>query len=599
MRISHLHIENFRCFRMLDVALDEHVVIVGENKVGKSNLIHSLRLLLDPTLPESSRQLRVEDFWDDLARPHAPTDRIHIWIDITNFEHDPRLIAVLADFLVEPSPMKARLNYVYQPKPSLTGPPLRDSDYEYLLFGGNTADRWFDAAVRRAIPLDTLHALRDADGDLANWRRSPLRPLLDEAAGLIPTADLRKLAETVHAATNGVVGRPEIDSVAKSLRDRLVAMVGTTHAVETSLGFSPTDPDRLVRAIRLFFDNGSRPIADASLGCANLLYLALKSLEIDQLVKKGSRQHTILAIEEPEAHLHPHVQRLVYRDFLRPRQHLTAGSQATKSRADRTVLLTTHSPHIVSVAPLRSLVVVRKSADKRSSIAKSIAATALDPADIADLERYLDVTRGECVFARGILLVEGEAECYLLPVLGKLLGYDFDELGITVCSVAGVNFAPYVKLFSISGLSIPYAILTDLDPTASGVSLGVNRAESLRALIEESRFVAASDAAGAVAKAKDYGIFLNEWTLEVDLFRSGHHVEICQTIEELTEVGIAKTRARAWAASPGTVDLDRMLADIGEIGKGRFAQRLATKLKSATCPPYIKTGIEYVVALAK
>lgn len=91
LRLAHLHFENFRCFQLVDVALDEHVVLVGENKVGKSNLIHALRLLLDPTLPKSARPLRIEDFWDHLPRPHAATDRIHIWIDVTDFEHDPRL----------------------------------------------------------------------------------------------------------------------------------------------------------------------------------------------------------------------------------------------------------------------------------------------------------------------------------------------------------------------------------------------------------------------------------------------------------------------------------------------------------------------------
>lgn len=247
------------------------------------------------------------------------------------------------------------------------------------------------------------------------------------------------------------------------------------------------------------------------------------------------------------------------------------------------------------MAPLRSLVLIRKSDDKRSSVAKSTAATAFDAADITDLERYLDVTRGECVFARGILLVEGEAECYLLPVLGKLLGYDFDELGITVCSVAGVNFAPYVKLFSTQGLSIPYAILTDLDPMDGGKLLGVNRADALRALMDP-KFAPSTDPADTVAKAAAFGIFLNDWTFEVDLFRSGLHPEICETIGELTDVGVARARAAGWTATPAGVDIPRMLADIGDIGKGRFAQRLATKLKRATCPGYIKSGIEYVVA---
>src|SRR5712671_926591 len=99
MRISRINIENFRNFKNLDLRLSEHVVIVGENKIGKSNLLHALRLVLDPSLPDVARQLRHEDFWDHLPRPLTKADRILVSVDLSDFEDDEDQLAVLGDYL--------------------------------------------------------------------------------------------------------------------------------------------------------------------------------------------------------------------------------------------------------------------------------------------------------------------------------------------------------------------------------------------------------------------------------------------------------------------------------------------------------------------
>ena len=64
MHLSRIRIENFRNFSDFDLTLGGNVVVVGENRVGKSNLLYALRLIFDPTLPDSARQLSLSDFWD-------------------------------------------------------------------------------------------------------------------------------------------------------------------------------------------------------------------------------------------------------------------------------------------------------------------------------------------------------------------------------------------------------------------------------------------------------------------------------------------------------------------------------------------------------
>lgn len=597
MHISRIEIENFRNFRKLDVAVGEHAVIVGENKIGKSNFLYALRLVLDPSLPDSARQLKGEDFWDGLVRPLTKDDVISVSVEFADFGDDDKYLAVLGEFLIAPEPMVSRLTYVFGPL-AAEGEPTKESDYDFFIYGGDNPENRIGTEFRRRLPMDLLPALRDAEGDLGNWRRSPLRPLLDEVSTKIDRERLEDIARDISTATDAVTATPEISDLADEISTRLTDMVGKAHALDMSLGFSPTEPERLIRALRLFIDSGKRGVGDASLGSANLLYLALKALELKQLVDKGKRDHTFLAIEEPEAHLHPHLQRLVYRDFLRRRVHQEAPAEGTVLRPSTSVLMTTHSPHIVSVSPLNSLVLLRKSADSLASEGVSTAGLVLEEKERQDLERYLDVTRGEMLFAKGVLLVEGEAEMYILPALSKLIGHDLDELGLTVCSVAGTNFAPYVKLLGPSGLDLPFAVLTDFDPKAGNTNLGERRVLDLLPLLVAQEQLPATPRQ-RLAFARDKGLFLNEHTLEIDLFKCGRHRSICTTIRELATSGVAKTRSQQWQDNPEELDAERFLSDIAEIGKGRFAQRLASNMAGNRCPPYIKEAIEHVVNLCR
>jgi putative ATP-dependent endonuclease of OLD family len=581
MRIDRLQITNFRNFKALDVRLGGHAVIVGENRAGKSNLLHALRLVLDPSLPDTARQLREEDFWDGLERPLSADDRIIISVDFADFAENEALLASLAEHLVSSEPMVARVTYVFE---RIAGSEDAN-DYDFSIYGGDRPENVVHSEIRRRLPLDLLPALRDAESDLANRRRSPLGALLDQ---LVADADTEEIDEIGERVTEGMTALAEMHAI-KELADdvttRLESMVGSGHSGDFQLGVGPTDPQRLIRALRPLIDAGRRGISEASLGSASLIFLALKSLEFELLVDEGRRDHTFLSIEEPEAHLHPHLQRLTFRHFLEQRG---AGG-------DTTILLTTHSPHIVSVAPLRTLVVLRRAEDGASTEAFSTAQLELADSDVADLERYLDVTRGEMVFSRGVLLVEGDAEKFLVPVLAELNGFQLDELGITVCSVAGTNFLPYVKLLGTTGLQIPHAVLTDLD-VIDNRSYGAGRVRDL--LTEIGQTVTQTTNTDAIrAQGALHGFFLNNATFEVDLFHSGRHNSMTNTIRELTTVQIARKRAQQWHDDPSNLDEEQFLADVTKIGKGRYAQRLASVISTMRCkhcPQYILDAIKYV-----
>ncbi len=608
MQISRVTIRNFRNFKALDVKLGQHAVFLGENKVGKTNLLFALRLILDPAMPDSMRRLRLEDFWDGLPRPLGLDNAIEISIEFRGFEKSENLLAVLADHLVKPDPMVARITYRYQPATGLKEAPRSESDYQFLIFGGNRLDNTVGYDLRRWMPLDLFPALRDAESDLARWSRSPLRPLLDRASRTVDRDALEEIAGEVHQTTSKIAELPELTSVVDEVNNQLTTMVGSKHAVETALGFAPAEADRLIRALQLMIDGGKRGVSEASLGSANVLYLALKQLEQQYLVDEGERQHTFLAIEEPEAHLHPHLQRLIYRNYLRKRD------DAEKTAEVRSILLTTHSPNVASVAPLSNIVVLRQVPGEHHTVGRSLRTLKLEEQERLDLERYIDVTRGELFFARAVVLVEGESEKFLLPALARLYHqeFDFDALGISVCAIGGTNFAPYVRLLGPNGLDIPFAVLTDFDPKGEvtsqedadpdeggdGSSYGENRVvnQIMREMMtpEQWHKLTFKEVLG---RAENSGVFLNTFTFELDLFKAGNEDEFAEAIKGLTNNKKMHARFEELSTDPESLDAAQFLKDIDSIGKGRLAQRLASIFLEQgvdVSPPYITAALDYI-----
>jgi len=100
-----------------------------------------------------------------------------------------------------------------------------------------------------------------------------------------------------------------------------------------------------------------------------------------------------------------------------------------------------------------------------------------------------------------------------------------------------------------------------------------------------------------LAQAGDNGIFLNDFTFEIDLFKTGAEDEFAAAINGLTTNKKMLKRFEDLSRDPDKIDPGRFLKDIEFVGKGRFAQRLASILvasKKDVCPPYIEAALDYL-----
>lgn len=109
VRLSRIRVKNFRNLVDIDVPLAQHTVVVGENRSGKSNLLHAVRLVLDSSVSAEQRRLKPEDFWEGLSAGSddamSAGEIIEVSLDITDFGDEPAVITALGDALVIGEPL--------------------------------------------------------------------------------------------------------------------------------------------------------------------------------------------------------------------------------------------------------------------------------------------------------------------------------------------------------------------------------------------------------------------------------------------------------------------------------------------------------------
>ncbi len=436
MRLTGIRITNHSRLADLDLEVRDHLVLVGPNDVGKSSVLRCLDLLLGASIAALYQRIEPADF-------RKKDDPFVIEGDLADFAPDDE--ALFPDEITVDAATGAK---------KLTIRLEATLDLTDTLRVERTAP---DGGTGRQISRDQTAALRWAllgatsmSRDLRDDRKNVVDEILQAIDLGAEQADFDALAtqleQTLADSTVLTALRADLASqLTKALPDEIE---------QDSLTFVPgsaADADALsgVR-LQVTKDGAQRPLSEQSDGTRALYAIALYDLV--------SAAANIVAIDEPEVHLHPTSQRSLARLL-----------QASSNQK----ILATHSADVVGAFPPECIASVR------------VGGKVVQPAAnfLSNEERMVVHwwvrDKLEPLTARRVIAVEGTSDRILVERASDVTGRNLDRLGISLVETDGAgDMGAIVKLFGASGFDVPMSMLIDKDATAATAGkLGVREAD--------------------------------------------------------------------------------------------------------------------------
>ena len=525
MYISNIMIKNFRNFGdppfMMD--LQPFTLILGENNIGKTNLLAALSLLFSQEISIIPRRnleiddinyLTVSTFKKQVADDTIEVDKIifpEVEIHTTLRDFNDEQHPVVGDWYSNTELTEARVSYRF----SLRGNFKRENwieeqrdavirqkkedakdftkgnldqevidysrfvdfpigDYRHTIYGGGRPSNECESWLLQMLRVEILDALRDAERELVAGGEQRLLFRILRQSGDSKYTDVKRLISNLKDAIDADPSLAAIKSdVQKLLKHVSLNTPGEDHSV--GLQIAAIEAAEILKKIGMTYGANPITVARNGLGRNNLLYLALV---LSQLAKPiniatGDDAFTcfrLIGIEEPEAHLHPHLQDHLARNIEGIRKEYADSLQ---------LILTSHSTHVAAKLSLNNTVVLfRRDLDGCLSAHYVLEGidSIKDKNAVRFLNLYLDATKSRMFFARKLILVEGIAEQVIIPILfEQRTDQTLESIGCAIINVNGVAFRHFLTIVK-NGFFKKCAVLTDSD----SVTKAENRANLLR-----------------------------------------------------------------------------------------------------------------------
>lgn len=448
MKLRKVHIENFRGIKSLDLDLDETVVLIGENNSGKTAVLDALRLCLRDLGPRRRVVFDPYDFYlkDTAAEPSSSAPII---IEIT-FSED-----TAEEWGNELTGRLTRLGILQVGDEDRNRVVLRvsctfnsvtrefDQDWQFLNLQGQPFPSVPDTALgalQREVTYYYLSALRDAarhfDANGPFWRPFLKDSQLTSEKKTDIEAKLREVNELVVQSHESF---EQARNRLKKVQDVVPMASGDVVSIEAVPGRLF---DMLAKAqINLSTTTGAKvPVGRHGEGTQSLAVLMLFSAFLDT----RSSGTSIIALEEPEAHLHPSAVRALW--------GVLNGINGQK-------LITTHSGDLLSEVDIHHM---RRLAKKPAGIVSSrITPGTLSEEETRKFNYHVRRTRGELLFARSWLLVEGESESWIYPAAARVMNIDLHREGVRIVEYSQSDVGLLAKV--ANALGIPWYCVIDDD----------------------------------------------------------------------------------------------------------------------------------------